>query len=561
MAKTMLDYALHYRRKYKFSVIPCKRDKRPLLKWEPMQLQKPSEDEIKQWWGKWQDANIAIACGPVSGIDVLDVDTAEAYEILQDTYLSDNFVTPTVKTPKGRHLYFRHKPGLSNSVRVVPGTDLRTQGGYVLAPPSRNGGGNGYYWHEGLSLRDVELAEWPEQLFAVLQQGSYNNSIYISNKDSIPYSVTRVINSKDHAKVGNNKLFFTEGRRDQDIFHAANCLTKGGSEKEFTTKVIEILANNCEPKFPENEIQAKIESALSRQKKRDGNLAQDVRDFVLSTNGNFLSTEVYKSLHLSTREDQKNLSIILKRMQVDGIIEKAGKRNGEWRLLDQDCAPMDWINADCKYKELWLPLGLGDVCGVQPGNILVFAGAKDSGKTAFLMNVAKENRHNYKVHFFNSEMGAAEFKLRATNFPDITIKQWADVAVYERTDNFADVIKPGEGNLNIIDFLEVVDEFWKVAKSIQDIHKKLDGALAVIAIQKNPKAELGRGGAFSLEKARLYISLDYNVAKIVSCKNFKENLLIQGNPRGYTCRYKLVQGCQIQRQHPGWTSPIETEAK
>jgi hypothetical protein len=239
------------------------------------------------------------------------------------------------------------------------------------------------------------------------------------------------------------------------------------------------------------------------------------------------------------------------------LIERDSKRDGVFRVIEDDCALMDWINADCKYQELWLPLGLGEICGVQPGNILVLAGAKDSGKTGWLLNIAKENRHRYAVHYFNSEMGASEFKLRASLFDDIKPEQWRNVNVYERTDNFADVIKPGEGNLNIIDFLEVVDEFWKVAATIQKIHKKLDGAICVAAIQKNPGADLGRGGAFSLEKARLYVSLDYQLAKIVSCKNYKENDLIKGNPRGYTCRYKLVGGCKILKQPPGWTSPVQ----
>jgi hypothetical protein len=352
-----------------------------------------------------------------------------------------------------------------------------------------------------------------------------------------------------------------QGRRDNDLFHAANCLAKGGCEKFFIEQALRILAENANPPFDQKEIDAKIQSALNRKEARSRKLSDEVKDFVLSTNGNFLSTEVYNCLQLSTREERKNVSIILKRLQDDKIIEKSGKRNGEWRLIDQNCRPMDWINASCEYKDLWMPLGLGEVCGVQPGNILVFAGAKDSGKTSFLLNIAKENRHKYSVHYFNSEMGAGEFKLRASKFDDIAIEQWRGVSVYERSENFPDVIKPGEGNLNIIDFLEVVDEFWKVAATIQKIHQKLNGALCVIAIQKNPKADLGRGGAFSLEKARLYVSLDYQFAKIVSCKNFKENGLIQGNPRGYTCQYKLVNGCKIIKQPPGWTSPVEKGVK
>jgi hypothetical protein len=293
---------------------------------------------------------------------------------------------------------------------------------------------------------------------------------------------------------------------------------------------------------------------------RGGKLSDEVREFVMSTNGRFLSKTIYSDLQLSTREDKKNVSIILKRMKDDGIIEKIGDVNGEWRLIDQSCKPMDWINADSTYKELWLPLGLDMICGVQPGNILVVAGAKDSGKTGFLLNIAKQNRYGYKVHYFNSEMGAAEFKMRASKF-DEPISMWKDVSVYERSDNFPDVIKPGEGNLNIIDFLEVVDEFWKVAATIQKIHQKLNGAMCVIGLQKNPHVDLGRGGAFSLEKARLYLSLDYQKAKIVSCKNFKENDIIEGNPRGYTCKFTLANGCIIKRQPPGWISPEQQEEK
>jgi hypothetical protein len=85
--------------------------------------------------------------------------------------------------------------------------------------------------------------------------------------------------------------------------------------------------------------------------------------------------------------------------------------------------------------------------------------------------------------------------------------------------------------------------------------------MCVIGLQKNPHVDLGRGGAFSLEKARLYLSLDYQKAKIVSCKNFKENDIIEGNPRGYICKFTLAQGCIIKRQPPGWVSPEQQETK
>ena len=175
------------------------------------------------------------------------------------------------------------------------------------------------------------------------------------------------------------------------------------------------------------------------------------------------------------------------------------------------------------------------------------------------MNIAKENRHKYKVHYFNSEMGPAEFKLRASLFDDIHVSQWNNIDVYERNKDFHDVVKPGEGNLNIIDYLEAPDEVWKIGSWIQKIHAKLKGAVCVIALQKKIGSDLGRGAEFSMEKARLYVSLEYGKAKIISCKNFLPTSPI-GNPRGQQCFYKLVNGAKIIKDRQlGWHRPPEKE--
>ena len=544
---SMLEYALRYRRRG-FSVIPCKKDKKPYLKsWQAYQMVKPTEDEIRSWWGEHPDANIAIICGAVSGVDVLDCDSQEAYDNLNEFYLNESFQTPIVKTPKGRHIYFRHQPGLSNAVRAIKGTDIRTHGGYVIAPPSRNGHDTAYYWYEGLTPKDCTFAEWPQELFVALQA--------IAHAQARP----KVENTSLAPDVGSGALF-SEGRRDNDLFHVANVLTKGGCEEIYKRTVLETLAKNCTPPFPQDELESKIKSAMQRRAVKDRNLTGEVKEWVLSTNGEFSTADCRRDLNITGREDCKNMSKAFENLTKEGLIERFGKKNGIFRMVEDQCKVMDWIDVNCDYKDLWLPLGLGEICGIQPGNILVFAGAKDSGKTAFLMNCAKENRYNYKIHYFNSEMGPTEFKMRAFLFNE-PLSTWKDVSVYERSENFHDVIKPGEGNLNIIDFLEVVDEFWKVAANIQKIHQKLNGALCIIGLQKNPHVDLGRGGAFSIEKARLYISMDYGKAKIVSCKNFKQNEIIEGNPRGYVCSYKIHHGCQINRDHGGWTNPTDLTVK
>jgi hypothetical protein len=109
--------------------------------------------------------------------------------------------------------------------------------------------------------------------------------------------------------------------------------------------------------------------------------------------------------------------------------------------------------------------------------------------------------------------------------------------------------------------LEAPEEAYRIGPMIKRIHDRLDGSICVIGLQKKIGQDLGRGAEFSMEKARLYVSMDFGSAKIVSCKNFKENQVIEGNPRGYTTKYKLVNGCKIVKTPPGWTSPVEKEKK
>jgi hypothetical protein len=119
-----------------FSVIPVKKNKKPHIKWEKFQHERADENQIQQWWRRWPDANPAIVTGEVSGVDVVDVDSEDGKKALNE-FLSDSLITPISKTPAGGyHYYFKHRAGLSNGVRIIEGCDLRTTGGYVLAPPS-----------------------------------------------------------------------------------------------------------------------------------------------------------------------------------------------------------------------------------------------------------------------------------------------------------------------------------------------------------------------------------------------------------------------------------------
>lgn len=91
--------------------------------------------QIREWWKKWPNANIAIATGLVSGVYVVDEDEGGAPTIAA----LDLPETLTVKTANGRHLYFKRPDGdrwQNSTKKLGPGVDTRGDGGYVLAPPS-----------------------------------------------------------------------------------------------------------------------------------------------------------------------------------------------------------------------------------------------------------------------------------------------------------------------------------------------------------------------------------------------------------------------------------------
>lgn len=525
MQANILQTALAYADRG-FSVIPIRPDKKPFIKWESYQTTKASPEEIKSWFTKWPGAMIGICTGEISGLLVVDCDNDGAYQKIQDL-LPDSFVTCIAKTPRGYHIYLIYPKGeqISNAAGIMPGVDVRGQGGYIIAPGSVNAEGKAYAWLEGLGIDDVALAPVPCELTRAL----FNNS---TNK----YYRERVDSFVDSAD------FFTAGRRDEDVFSLANALVKSKLSEKYIKQVIDIVATNCNPPFSREEAALKIQSAIERANRRDSSLASDVREFLLSTNGVISSTEIYSCLQLSTRDDRKNVSIILKRLCDEGIIEKYGNKNGQFRRLDDELEAIDFLNASNDALDLQWPFGIQNFVKIHPGNILGCAGESNSGKTALALNFARLQQDRFDVHYFSSEMGRTELRERLLKFP-YPLESWR-VNFWERSSNFADVIRPDA--INIIDFLEIHDEFYKIGLYIKDIFDKLKSGIAFILIQKNKNTDFGLGGMRSLEKARLYLAMEPGRLKIVKAKNWAS----QKNPNGLSISFKLVGGCDFHNSTP-----------
>ena len=539
---TNLEAALKYSERG-LSIIPVGKNKRPLLKWEPFQKARADEMQIKAWFKKWPNANIGIVTGEISGITVADADSDDAFNFLNE-FLPDTFITPTAKTPKGKHIYFDYAKDFSNAVRLVSEIDIRNDGGYVVAPPSTNSEGVKYAWFESLGFSECMPQEMPQMLFDTLLQSFTQNSNKI---DSISSSI-EPNRYQQPTTQNNNDNILSKGRRDNDIFHVANCLVKGGMRKELIHKYLEILANSCTPPFPEKEIPIKINSALQRSQRRDGASMAELREWVLTTNGNFLTTKAQQELHLTTKEETKKLRVYLSRLVNEGVLEKHGERDGSFRKIQNDAPRIDILNAKSEYLDVKYPLELEEYYRTMQKNIILIAGTQDVGKTAFMLNMASLNMNrDLDIRYQTSEMGASELRSRCELF-ELPIEYWENVEFIENANNFQDYIIPD--GINIIDFMEITDAFYLIGGMLSEIHNKLQKGIAVIALQKDFKNELGRGGTFSLEKPRLYVTLtanppEGNIAKIVKCKNWANPSV---NPNRKECVFKIIKGHRVEQQ-------------
>ena len=508
-------------------------DKDPYIKWKPYQTKKSTAEEIKTWWSRWPNAMIGIVTGVLSKVSVIDCDTEESYQYIQ-SQLPDNYLCPIDVTPRGgKHIWF-----LSNGSRIInesnvmpdimPHVDCRGDGGYIVTAPSINAHGQRYEWLPGLTLKEVAPQELPYILL--------KRFIYIEGCSKLAVNDTTQDNK--HYKI------LQEGHRDQDLFKIGMALADGHCQVWMLKQILDILAVNSNPPFPQDEVEIKIKSVMERLERKERNLADEVREWILLQNGNFSATQILQTLHITTKEEKKNLTVILSRLcNKEKIIEPFGDNRGNYRTKTIDKTPMDLLNEDeVQDVDIDLPINLNDMCVISPGNIIVVAGSKSSGKTAFMMNAAWDNQDKFEIVYLNSEMHPTEFKKRMKKFAPLN--KWK-ITGYQCHNNFEDFIDGDRKKIFFVDYLEVHENFFEIAKPIRKIHEKLGDAICFIGVQMKAGATLGRGGDFSAEKARLYLTMDFNIDEKmtkITIYDAKEPKPPHDNVRGKWRRVKIING-------------------
>lgn len=217
-----------------WAVFPCVPNEKKPLTLHGFKDATRSQFRAMKWWSQNPNANIGIATGEASGkIAIVDVDVkngAKGRESL--TSLKGIAPTLTCTTPSGGwHLYYRASGPLRSRNGLLPGVDLKADGGYVVAPGSEIDGAP-YEWVDP----DVPIALLPESIIQLLEAEPSKK------RSGAPLQSEEVI---------------SEGLRNERLASIAGSMRRKGLDyDEIAATLYAVNAKRCQPPLPEREVQA-----------------------------------------------------------------------------------------------------------------------------------------------------------------------------------------------------------------------------------------------------------------------------------------------------------------
>lgn len=205
------------------------------------------ESAIKNWWDTWEDANIGVVTGTISGIVVVDIDPrhngGETFKTLLEKYghLDEKMWANT--GGGGWHLYFKH-PGFNVKSRanaLGPGVDIKGDGGYVAAPPSLHASGKRYDWGD----ENIIPPTMPAWLIGLLQESAPAQPFSTDTSD-IP-----------------------DGARNETLTSLAGSMRRRGMSAEAMYAALSIEnESRCKPPLPDVDVR-KIAASVANYKPDD----------------------------------------------------------------------------------------------------------------------------------------------------------------------------------------------------------------------------------------------------------------------------------------------------
>lgn len=249
MNKIFLDAAIEYASKG-MAVFPLKpRAKEPLTR-HGVKDATTNFNTIEKWWTKHPNANIGIACGQVSGgLLVIDLDEKpngiSGTDTLHNWERENGTLPETVRSITGKggaHILYRIDHVEKNKINLLEGVDIRSDDGYIVAPPSVHPNGRSYEWE--YDPEEYEIADADETVLKLLAVGKKATLDKFTAPDKIP-----------------------DGKRNDTIYKLACSLqSRGLGDGSILAACQAENATKCNPPLSEVEVEKIVESALKHDK-------------------------------------------------------------------------------------------------------------------------------------------------------------------------------------------------------------------------------------------------------------------------------------------------------
>ena len=216
--------------------------------------------QVKAWWARRPNDNIGLAMGAASGgIVAIDIDVDEdagkdGYDTLRTWENAHGELPETATSITGRggyHMLYRMQ-GVGNSVGRDSAVDIRSDGGFIVAPPSIHPNGVAYTW-------EFDPEEFPPA------DADDNVKAFVASVQPAKAEGGERMSVKDGA---------TKGSRNDTLYRMACSLQAQEWDDDAIRHTVRSYNDTrCEPPLPQAEVDRLLESALSKPKGRSSTLA------------------------------------------------------------------------------------------------------------------------------------------------------------------------------------------------------------------------------------------------------------------------------------------------
>ena len=237
-------------------------------------------------------------------------------------------------------------------------------------------------------------------------------------------------------------------------------------------------------------------------------------------------------------QGKKDVAVKLARDADKGILRRRGKK---FKAIDKSTIKIsNPFNAKGTGKinlKFPAPFGFNDVININQGDVIVFGGESNQGKSTLAYNILGDNMDAYPCFLISTEATEIKFKKRFNTMTWVEpLKPNGDAKfqyAFMDGDNYDEVIEPDM--INIIDWVGLRENYYNIENVIRDIKVRLNKGIAVLVLQKKEGQDTPVGGEFAYRRADVCFVISKGMLKVIKVKDWNPP-----NPNYKTFKFNIT---------------------